>query len=173
MIQRCHNPDNPSYEHYGERGITVCLRWRESFEAFVKDMGEKPKESWSLDRVDNDKGYTPQNTRWASPKQQATNNRAQRYLEYKDERWRLCDLAEYAGLKPTTLSSRIDKMGLSVEEAMSKKLNIHTKTRNVYKQKAEELGIHEATLRYRVSKYGWHIALNRGLLPRPEGTTGR
>ncbi|MDO6544286.1 hypothetical protein [Photobacterium sanguinicancri] len=86
MIQRCHNPDNPSYEHYGERGITVCLRWRESFEAFIKDMGEKPKESWSLDRVDNDKGYSPQNTRWASPKHQATNNRAQRYLEYKSER---------------------------------------------------------------------------------------
>lgn len=158
MISRCHNPENPQYKDYGGRGITVCIRWRESFEAFCKDMGDKPEPSMSLDRVDNDKGYTKQNTRWATKKQQATNNRSNRWLEYRGELWRLCDLAEYAGVAKATLSSRIDSMGMTVNDAVEKTLNKHRKP-DVYITEATKLGISPSALRSRVKNHGWHMAM--------------
>lgn len=75
MIGRCCNPDDPGYANYGERGITVCARWRKSFEAFAMDMGLRPTPEHSLDRRDNTKGYSPSNCRWATRVEQAQNKR--------------------------------------------------------------------------------------------------
>lgn len=74
MIARCVNPKNIGYPEYGARGITVCARWRSSFANFLADMGERPA-GMTLDRRDNDKGYSRRNCRWATPKQQANNTR--------------------------------------------------------------------------------------------------
>lgn len=73
MRRRCLDPKNASYEHYGKRGITVCYRWLNSFENFYNDMGAIPLNYASLDRIDNDKGYSPENCRWATNKQQCRN----------------------------------------------------------------------------------------------------
>ncbi len=83
MIHRCHNPEHKSYRHYGARGISVCSRWRKDYLAFVQDMGRRPSKRHSLDRKNNDKGYTPRNCRWVLPEEQANNTRASKYLTHK------------------------------------------------------------------------------------------
>lgn len=74
MLDRCDRQSRQGYENYGGRGITVCEKWRDSFVAFLKDMGEKP-EGLTLDRIDNDGNYGPDNCRWATREVQSRNQR--------------------------------------------------------------------------------------------------
>ena len=75
MMYRCYNKNHKNYSNYGGRGITVCKEWRESFDQFAKDIGECPGIRLSLDRKDNEKGYSKDNCRWATSKMQNNNRR--------------------------------------------------------------------------------------------------
>ena len=77
MKNRCSNPNNKKWKHYGGRGIKVCDRWlgEDGFKNFIKDMGNKPTPKHTLDRIDNQKGYSPENCRWATYKQNNDNRR--------------------------------------------------------------------------------------------------
>ncbi|MDN4173955.1 hypothetical protein QWY28_13420 [Nocardioides sp. SOB77] len=79
MVARCTRPTHHAYPRYGGRGITICDRWRDDFWAFVTDMGERPP-GRSLDRVDNDGPYTPENCRWATASEQSKNRRPSAYV---------------------------------------------------------------------------------------------
>lgn len=77
MKRRCTNPNSNRYRHYGARGITICGRWLHSFENFLADMGERPVGT-SIERVNNDGNYEPDNCKWATAIEQANNRRASR-----------------------------------------------------------------------------------------------
>jgi len=75
MKDRCINPANRAFAYYGGRGISVCVRWAESFVSFLADMGRKPDKNYSLDRIDPNQGYFPSNCRWATKQEQVLNRR--------------------------------------------------------------------------------------------------
>jgi hypothetical protein len=82
MIQRCTNPKNKRFIDWGGRGIQVCDRWMNSFEAFLEDMGLKPSKDHSIDRIDNNGNYCPENCKWSTAKEQRSNKRDSKTTKY-------------------------------------------------------------------------------------------
>lgn len=116
MIQRCTNPKNPKYSDYGGRGIAVCPRWR-SFEHFYADMGDRP-DGMSLERKNVNKGYYKTNCKWATPSEQANNQRdSLSRLDYKGRSYTRSELAKLAGLSEQCLNGRLER-GWAVKEAV-------------------------------------------------------
>ncbi len=116
MLQRCYNLNATNYPRYGGRGVTVCDRWRESYSNFREDMGERP-EGLSLERKDNDKGYSPDNCRWATAKEQARNTRRTRFITFRGETRALTEWAERLNLNDKKLRYQLSVR--PVDEAFS------------------------------------------------------
>lgn len=104
--RRCYNPKNPKYPRYGARGIKVCDRWLASFGNFLADMGHRPIGT-SIDRIDNDGPYSPENCRWATPKEQANNTRRNRIIEWEGAKYTVIQLCEKLGMDQTVVRARL------------------------------------------------------------------
>ena len=117
MVQRCHNPSDRSFENYGGRGIQVCEEWRDSFSQFIADMGIRP-EGFDLDRIDNDKGYNPENCRWVSRLRNLNNKRTNRFLEFEGRKMTIAQWASVMGMNYRTLNNRINR-GWPLERALT------------------------------------------------------
>lgn len=125
MKQRCTNENHMNYCDYGGRGIRVCDRWMESFEAFLADMGERPSPHHSIDRFPDTNGnYEPNNCRWATSTEQARNRRGNVNLTFRGETMCIAAWAERIGLPRKTLEKRLNKHGFTVEDALTRPLRI-------------------------------------------------
>jgi len=118
MLQRCNNPNNSAYKNYGGRGITVCKRWLK-FENFYADMGDRPK-SLTLGRINNEKGYFPDNCSWSTMKAQANNKRNNIKIKFQNQYLTLKEWSEKIGMKYPTLARRIKKYHWPIEKALTK-----------------------------------------------------
>ena len=119
MKQRCYNPQDPRFESYGGRGITVCDRWRESFDLFLQDMGIAPSAKHSIDRIDNNGSYNPSNCRWATTKEQCRNQLRNRLLTNDEITMPVVQWSERTGIPSIVIRTRIDKLGWSVHDALT------------------------------------------------------
>ena len=120
MIDRCYNQNNASYKHYGGRGISVCKEWRSSRDAFVKWATSSGHAiNLSLDRIDTDGDYSPNNCRWATIKEQLLNQRRNKLIAYNGQTKPMSLWAEETGINYSTLVKRINVYGMTVDRALS------------------------------------------------------
>ena len=161
MRNRCYNPNHNWYHRYGRRGITVCEQW-DDFEVFLADMGPRPSPKYSLDREDNDLGYTPQNCRWATPQEQNDNRGNSIWLTHQGRTQTLTAWSRELGVKQVTLKARLAK-GWPIEKVMAKrvrswrKLYAYQGVSRTVQEWAEALGMPYRTLLARLEMYGWPV----------------
>jgi hypothetical protein len=124
MKARCNNPNDPSYKYYGARGIKVCDEWlgEKGAENFIKwALANGYRDDLTLDRIDNDKCYCPENCRFATIKAQENNRRDNRYLSYNGKTQTLAQWADELNIKRSTLWMRLSKYHWSVEKSLTHK----------------------------------------------------
>lgn len=119
MKRRCSNERARQYCDYGGRGITVCDRWQKSFQDFVTDMGPRPQ-GWTIERVDNNAGYSPENCRWATRAEQLLNKRNNIRVTVEGREYLAHTLAKRCGLDPRTIAKRAAR-GLSLAAVLDPK----------------------------------------------------
>lgn len=116
MKARCLSPAASGYRNYGGRGIALCGRWL-SFEKFIEDMGRRPGDEYSIERINNDGNYEPSNCRWATKREQANNRRGNRLLTLKGKTLTLQQWADSLGISAGTLDTRL-RLGWTLERAL-------------------------------------------------------
>lgn len=158
MIQRCENKKHQAFSNYGGRGIKVCQQWRDSFQQFFIDMGNRPKGT-SLDRINVNGDYEPSNCRWATDIQQKNNRRDNRYIKWEGETYTLSNLAKKHGITYNILSKRL-AAGWDIENAltiptkvMNREITHNNETKTV-KEWSEKSGIPVERILERIAN-GW------------------
>jgi hypothetical protein len=106
MRARCNNPNNTDYKNYGARGIKVCDKWMQGFDAFFADMGPCPH-GYTIDRIDNDGDYSPENCRWADRQTQTNNRRNMKFYEHDGKRMTIGQWAKHLKIGYITIQRRL------------------------------------------------------------------
>lgn len=116
---RCRNPGHAAYPRYGGRGVGICDEWFNDFSAFIAHVGRRPSNQYSIERIDNNKGYEPGNVCWATIKEQCVNKRNVKLYEFNGRALCIAHWANEIGMSETTLGDRL-RQGCSIEEALTR-----------------------------------------------------
>ena len=160
MKSRCYRQKDRQFANYGGRGITVCDKWIDDFDAFLADMGERPH-GMSIDRIDNEKGYFPGNCRWATTKEQVRNTRRNKVIVYKGQTKCLASWADDLGISYRALICRMQR-GQAFEQAISlvwrriDNISHGNETKSI-SEWSRELGINYNQLWRRIRVRGWTL----------------
>ena len=163
--KRCLNENNERYHQYGGRGIKICDEWLASFDNFAEwALANGYSENLTLERIDVNGDYCPENCKWITLREQAFNKRDTKWVDYKGEHIQLKILCERLGVTYDTVHDRIYKRGWSVEDAIERP----SEQCDSLMSKCRERGINYGTVRDRIFKLGWseERALNTPLLGR-------
>jgi len=162
MRQRCNNPNNDGYKHYGGRGIKVCKRW-DSFENFIQDMYPTYSDSLSIDRIDNNGDYEPANCRWSTRAEQGLNTRRNRWVTIDGKTQTVSEWAKQLDVNQTRFYGLMNR-GISMEEAITfvlkRRYTLNGKTQSLAKW-SRELGFNQRTVRKRLAR---GIPFNKAIL---------
>ena len=124
MKQRCNNPKHPRFKDYGGRGITICKRW-DLFSNFFIDMNESYKDNLTLDRINNSKGYSKNNCKWSTYREQNENRRDNKKLSFNGLTMTITRWSEKLGIKKSTLDMRFYKYGWNIEKCLTTPVRRH------------------------------------------------
>ena len=125
--KRCYNPTYKDFPRYGARGIRVCDRWLESFLNFLADMGRRPSSRHSLERINNDGPYAPENCRWALSVEQANNRRNNRHITFNGRTLTVAQWERALGTKRGLILDRLQR-GWTIDAAMTRPIDRHPTT---------------------------------------------
>jgi len=117
--QRCYDQGYKRYKDYGGRGITVCERWLNNFDAFYADVGQRPSKDHSLDRINNDGNYEPGNVKWSTRTEQQNNKRTNLLVTHRGETHTVAEWSRMTGIHWSVIRERIVKLGWSTERALT------------------------------------------------------
>ena len=142
---RCLNPKSSDYRLYGGRGITICERWRKSFEAFLQDVGQRPSKGHTIDRIDNNGNYEPENVRWATKSEQQWNTRQTHMLALNGVAKPLSVWAREIGISASALRGRLSSIpecdALSLAPATAGKKLLGNGWRNMRRESRSATGL--------------------------------
>ncbi len=150
MKIRCYDINNKRYKDYGGRGIKICDRWlnkENGLQNFLNDMGKKPSSKYSIERINNNGDYVPENCRWATMKEQGCNRRNSRYITYKGKTQILIDWCNELNLLYETIRNRLYLYGWSIEEAFETPIGKNIRKREY---NGESLNLREWSLRLNI-----------------------
>lgn len=162
MKQRCYNTKNASYKDYGGKGIKVCEEWQDFIPFYNWSMKNGYNDTLTIDRIDNNKDYSPDNCRWATIEQQNNNKSDTILIQYNGKIQSVAKWSQELNIKYSTLMSRINK-GIPLDEAFNTKSfkKIHYVTyqgeTHTVKEWSKILGIKQCTLSWRLFRAKWSI----------------
>lgn len=164
MKERCSNSNNNAYKDYGGRGIIVCNEWEQSYEVFKEwAINNGYKSNLTIDRINVNGNYEPENCRWVTNKIQQNNRRNNRYIKYNGETKTLSEWAEYMGVNVHTLCSRINQQGMPIDEALTVDVNFlkikieYNEEIHTINEWAEITGINPKLIYQRIYRNKWDI----------------
>jgi hypothetical protein len=176
MKKRCVSSMPKTAKNYRDRGITVCSRWNESFEEFLKDLGRCPP-GHTLDRIDTSKGYFKENCRWASRREQQRNRRVNRLITHNGETLTVAEWSERTGLADHVILKRLDlnwPIAKTLSEPVKQQARLFT-VNGATKSLADLSRTYQVpyeSLRHRVTYLGWPIEKALTTPVRPKAPNG-